>query len=311
MIITVTPQTTLDLTLQIPALDFSRPVRATDAVFSMGGKPTNASFIVGKLGLTSLALGFAAGETGRKVEALLRESGAIPEFIEVEGDTRVCVNVVVGGMDGQLILTTSMMEVAPEHVARLREGYRRALVTASVVVMGGTLPRGMTTDFYPDLIRQARERNIPVIFDAAEPNLSAGLSEHPGYIKPNRDELSGLVGYPLETLQDIYEAGREVLARYGTVPVISLGGDGGMVVLPEGAYYVPPLAVPVISTTGAGDGVLSGLTAAVHRGQPITEGIRLGFGLAAAICMSARTADFASADLERLLPQIELRPFPA
>jgi fructose-1-phosphate kinase PfkB-like protein len=53
----------------------------------------------------------------------------------------------------------------------------------------------------------------PVIFDA-EPNLSAGLSAHPTYIKPNKDELEGLVGHSLKPLS-IHHAGRQIYEQYG------------------------------------------------------------------------------------------------
>lgn len=310
MIVTVTANTTLDLTLFIPTFELGKTIRATDALFSMGGKPTDASLILGTNGIPSLALGFAAGTTGQKVEGILQARGVTTDFVQVNGETRTCVNIVVADMQQQMTITTNMMEVAPEHLALLREKYQTALAKATVVVLGGTLPRGIQPDFYPEFIRLARERNIPVIFDAAEPNLSAGLQAQPTIIKPNRDELSGFVGRPVETLAETYAAGKEILAKYGTIPVISLGEDGGMVVLPDKAYVIPPLPIEVTSATGAGDGILAGLAAGFYRGQPIEDGIRQGFANAAAICLMPGTAECRPEDVERLLPQVQLIPYP-
>jgi 1-phosphofructokinase family hexose kinase len=311
MIVTVTANTTLDLTLFMPHWEWNKTIRAADYIYSMGGKPTDASWILGELGIPSLALGFAAGANGQKVEALLRSKGVTPEFIQVDGETRVCVNVVVqDDSTGQTTITTNMMEVRPEHLAQLRQRYVEVLDQATVIVLGGTLPRGMSPEFYTDFIALARQRNLPVIFDAAEPNLSAGLKSQPAIIKPNQDELSGCVGKRVETLWDAYEAGQALLEQYGTIPVISLGKQGGLAVLPDRAYHIPPLPIQVVSATGAGDAVLAGLAASIDRREPLEEGLRLGFAAAAAVCLMPGTADCRREDVERLCAQVELIPYP-
>ena len=86
-------------------------------------------------------------------------------------------------------------------------------------VLGGTLPAGMKPEFYTDLIALARVRNIPVIFDAGEPNLSAGLKSKPSYIKPNRDELGGLVGR-LAGLYGPGDAAGFVMSTLGAVALL-------------------------------------------------------------------------------------------
>jgi 6-phosphofructokinase 2 len=55
--------------------------------------------------------------------------------------------------------------------------------------------------------------------------------------------------------------------------------------------------------------VLAGLAAAVNRGQPIEEGLRLGFAAAAAVCLTEGTAQCDRAEIERFIPQIDLQPF--
>ncbi|NDJ61248.1 MAG: 1-phosphofructokinase family hexose kinase [Chloroflexi bacterium] len=311
MIVSVTANTTIDQTLFIPKFERNRTMRARATVQSMGGKPTDASWILGELGIPSLALGFAAGAMGEKVKALLHARGVTTDFIAVGGDTRLNVVIISEEDDWASTITTSTLEVTPEHVAALRARYLTALNEATVVVLGGTLPRAMPPAFYTEFIGLARDRDIPVIFDAAEPNLSAGLAAAPTYIKPNHDELAALVGQPELSLEGAYAAGLALLDQYGTAPIITLGGEGALAVLPEGiAYRIPPLPIAVVSASGAGDGVLAGLAASILRGQPIEEGLKLGFAAAAAVCLQAGTADCRRADVERLLPQVALIPYP-
>jgi len=309
-IVTLTPNTTLDHTVIIPSFVHLKTIRSTGSYFSMGGKPTDASFILGTIGIPSLALGCAAGAIGRKVEDLLHERGVTTDFIEVNGETRINTIVVCEDVVGQTTLTVNTLDVAPEHIEALKQRYAEALEDASVVVTGGTLPRGVTPEFYAECIQMARARNVPTVFDAAEPNLSVGLAAQPTYIKPNEDELGQLTGQKIESFEDAYAAGKIILERYGTMPIITMGPRGALAVLPDRAYHIPPLPVEVVSAGGAGDAVLAGITASLHRGQPIEEGLRLGFAAAAATCLLPGTADVRAEDVERLLPQVELIPYP-
>ncbi len=81
------------------------------------------------------------------------------------------------------------------------------------------------------------------------------------------------------------------MQRYGVYPVISLGSEGGLAVLPGRAYRIPPIDVPVVNATGAGDAMVAGLAASVYRGQPIEDGLRLGFAAATNVVTTPQTAE--------------------
>ena len=310
MILSLTPNSTLDLTVFVPRLVTNTTIRATQTVHSMGGKPTDASFILGRMGVGSLALGLAAGAVGQKVKVMLNEQGVETDFIEVDGETRINTVIVDESTGEHTTITSASMQVTPAHVAALLARYQAALAKASVVITGGSLPPGMQPEFYARAIQLAREHNVPVIFDAAPPNLQAGLSAHPDFIKPNEHELSALVGRKLDSLEALHAAGADILARTGTQVVITMGKDGALAVLQGRSYFIPPLDVEVSSPAGAGDAVLAGLAQALNEGQAIEDGLRLGIAAAAAVCLQPGTAAYEVADMQRFLPQIQLIPYP-
>lgn len=310
MIVSLTPNTTLDLTVFVPKLLTNTTIRATSTYHSMGGKPTDAAWILGRMGVGSLALGLAAGAVGEKVKGMLEELGVTADFIEVGGETRVNTVIMDESTGEHTTITTASMIVEPQHVKALLERYQVALPAASVVITGGSLPPGMSPAFYADAIELAREANVPVIFDAAEQNLSAGLAARPTFIKPNEHELSVLVGRKLETDAELYQAGRAILERYGALVVITRGKDGALAILKERSYLVPPIVVKVSSPAGAGDAVLAGLAHAVHHDAPLEEGLRLGIAAATAVCLHPGTAAYDVADMQRFLPQVKLEPYP-
>ena len=124
---------------------------------------------------------------------------------------------------------------------------------------------------------RARARNIPVALDASGKCLSAGLQGRPTIIEPNRAELEELTGRSLKSLRDIYSAGKEIQEKYSCSLVITLGGEGTLAILPERAYRIPVLPVKVVSTAGAGDGVLAGSGGGVIRWMAVGRRLAIGF----------------------------------
>lgn len=310
MIVSLTPNTTIDLTVFVERLQTNTTIRASRTVYSLGGKPTDAAWILGRMGVASLALGLAAGAIGEKVKALLEDFGVQTGFVAAEGETRINTVIIDESNGEHTTITSASMLVRPAHLDLLRERYLNALERATVLITGGSLPPGMRPDFYFEAIELARERGVPVIFDASEPNLSAGLRARPDFIKPNEHELSALVGRKLKTDAELYDAGREILERCGAQVVITMGKDGALAVLRERSYRIPPIPVEVSSPAGAGDAVLAGLAHAIHHKQPLEEGLRLGVAAATAVCLQPGTAAYDIADMQRFLPQVELLPYP-
>jgi 1-phosphofructokinase len=309
MIVTVTANTCIDYTMFVDDWMQGKTLRANRVVQGIAGKPTDASYVLGEMGIQSLALGFKAGTTGEAVEQFLVRKGVATDFITVGGQSRL--NVVIHCEKGgwETTVTTSTLSVSDEDIIALQDRFLGVLPEASCVVLGGTLPQGVSPEFYTTLIRHARRRDVPVIFDASEPYLSAGLEGGPTYIKPNRDELSQCLDRPITSCSEAYWAGRELTERYGVSAVITLGAEGALALLSERSYFIPGLDVPVASTAGAGDAVLAGLAAAIDSASPLEDGLRLGFAAAAAVVMMPGTAECRMEDIQRLLPRIELQDY--
>ena len=310
MIVSLTPNTTLDVTVFVPRLITNSTIRASRTLHSMGGKPTDAAFILGRMGVESLALGLAAGAVGDKVSRMLEDLGVKTDFVAADGETRINSVIIDESSGEHTTITTASMQVQPAQIHELLSRYAVALERATVVVTGGSLPPGMSPDFYAEAIQMAHDAGTPVIFDASQPSLGVGLEAKPAFIKPNNHELSALYGRDLATVDDLYAAGQDILARYGTGSVITMGEAGGLAVLREGSYRIPALDIAVSSPAGAGDAVLAGLAHALHFGATIEDGLRLGFALAAAVCLHPATAAYAVADMERFLDEVELIPYP-
>jgi len=273
----------------------------------MGGKATDVSWILGKLGIPTRALGFAAGPNGVRMEEMLRGRGVEPDFVQVDGETRLNSIIVVPG-PGQSTITSSSLSVSKEHLSDFAARYQRALEDASCVVMGGSLPRGVPIEFYADAIAQAHASKVPVIFDSSGPALVAGVKSHPDLIKPNLPELGDLLGFVPTSQPEVRQAARKLHEEFGANVIVTLGAEGAIAVFEEVSYFIHPISIPVVSSAGAGDGVLAGMALAYLRQEPLESGLQHGFALAGASLGTLATADFPVEDYQALLPRICIEP---
>ena len=311
MILSVTPNTAIDWTIIVPHFAWNETLRASQSVWGMASKPANASYVLAALGIPTTATGFSAGPTGKKMEELMKTKGVKFDFVQVEGDTRLDVHIIDQETHGQSTLVVDTLIVKPEHVEQLYKKYEAALVDAKAVIVGGSMPGTLSKNILPDLVRMARERDIPVALDTHGKYLLPALEAHPNVIKPNRVELSTLAGKTVITVEDAYWAAHQVLDKYGAEVIVTLGGtNDALAVLKEHSYLIPvPEVEHVVSTAGAGDAVLAGLGYALAERKPLEEGLRLGFAAAGAVIMTAATADCRKEDVEKLLPTIQLIPY--
>jgi 1-phosphofructokinase family hexose kinase len=309
MILTVTPNTGLDRTIVVPEFALNKTIRATREVLAMAGKGCDASWVLGKFGVPSLATGFAAGHTGEVMEAMLHTQGVQTDFVWTDGETRINIIVVHEPDRGMATFTIPSLEVSAQHIAELEAKFQSLLAGAGCVIFGGTLPPGVPYELYTRLVRAARAHGVPTVLDTSGPALVAGLEGCPTVIKPNQFELADVTGSVPGDLRAAYQAAQQVRQRFGCQVLVTMGAEGALAVFDEGDFFVPPLKLEVVSSAGAGDGVLAGMGWALDAGLPLVEGLKLGIGFASAIVLNLKTADYDPQDLERLRPQVKVLPY--
>ena len=89
MIITLTPNPSVDRTLHVPQLRFNEVLRAHDVRVDWGGKGFNVSRALRILNEETLALAWVGGGTGRMVQHGLNQLGIKTDFVWVEEETRI------------------------------------------------------------------------------------------------------------------------------------------------------------------------------------------------------------------------------
>lgn len=279
MILTVTPNPSLDRTYEVPSLGRGEVLRATGDRVDPGGKGVNVSRAVAAAGVRTTAVLPLGGAPGTLLAELLVAQGVDVTAVSIAGETRS--NIAVVEPDGTLTkINTPGPELSPEESALLLETVRTGSGGAAWIACCGSLPRGLDTGWYADLVTRAHEAGARVALDTSGPALRAALSARPDVVKPNAQELAEAVGRPLSTLGDVAKAAEELRSLGAGAVLASLGADGQLLACAEGTYYGTAPAAAVRSNVGAGDASLAGFLIAGGSG-PAALASALAHGAAA------------------------------
>ena len=272
MIITLTPNPSIDRAMVIDALRRGEVHRATSSRIDPGGKGVNVSRALSAQGSPTVAVLPAGGPEGHLMEELLDAAGVARRSVPVAGSLRM--NISVLEPDGT---TTKLNEQGPQlssaEVDALLDATLDAADGSTWVVGCGSLPPGAPSDLYAALVTRVRERGLRAAVDSSGGPMTAAAAARPHLVKPNHEELAELVGHPLPTLGDVQAAARDLVADGIEVVAVSLGGDGALLVTADETVHARATITTPLSTVGAGDCMLAGLLHGLSAGLPAADAL--------------------------------------
>ena len=261
MIVTLTPNPSVDRTLHLDTLVRGHVNRASSVTSEPSGKGVNVSLALLTAGTPTTAVLPVGGPAGAELTDLLQATGLPTRPVPIAGAVRSNVSLVEA--DGS---TTKINEAGPtlsdSEVAALLAAAEGASTPGDWLAICGSLPSGFGPDHLRASVVQARRSGRRVAVDTSEAallELLAGRSDElPDLVKPNAHELAMATGRPLATVGDAVAAAQVLRDRGVTTVLVSLGGDGALLVDPAGIWHGTAPVARVVNTVGAGDSFLAG-----------------------------------------------------
>jgi 1-phosphofructokinase family hexose kinase len=252
-----------------------------------GGKGVNVARWLKHLGLQPRLLLPLGGRNGEEMAAGLQAERLSTVVFPIRGQTRANI-IVTGPPEGQLRFNPLGPELSQAEWRQLQALVRRELQSASLLVLSGSLPRGLESNAYSDLIRMAARDNVRCVLDCDGNALSEAVPAKPFLAKPNHHELAAWFGRPLNNPQHIENAAFKLSAKTRGWVLVSTGADGGHLVQASSntCIRVRPPGVVVHNTVGAGDAQVAAIVQQIAAKEPPEKWIRAGVatGTAAATC---------------------------
>jgi 1-phosphofructokinase family hexose kinase len=332
MILTITPNPTLDRAIFVRGFQLGSIVRAEREVLTPSGKGVDVSLVLHALGHPTLAAGLQAGIHGGIARELLDARGVLHQFVEAEGETRHALVLIDLARGAQSTISAATLRADQRHLAALLGIMRERLPAAHYAVLAGSLPPGWPADAYRPLIRACRAAGVACLLDTSGAALSAALlgdadpnsGTMPDIVKVNLIEFLSLCeagpgpGAPAgpgqqlrdarlqaESIGPVAQAAAQLRARLGLEAlIVTLGGRGAVVVSREQTWHATPPPVSVLNDAGAGDALAAGVVWTRAHGGGWAEALRLGTACAAAVVTTPGTAECDAQLVDRLYGQV-------
>ncbi|WP_431238007.1 1-phosphofructokinase [Mycolicibacterium aichiense] len=313
MIVTVTPNPSIDRTVTLPTTLVRGAVHRVQSVTTEpGGKGVNVARALTLAGLDTLAV-LPAARHDPLVTALL--SCAVP-FYAVPIDGAVRTNLAITESDGTTTKINEPGAVIDEiTLAALTQAILDHAARARWVVLSGSLPPGVPDDWYADVVAQLQPYDCKVAVDTSDAPLAALAAAlgtaAPDVIKPNSEELASLTGADARTLEDalaqgdpdpVVAAATQLIDRGARTVLATLGAAGALLVNETGSWLATPPPITPRSTVGAGDSSLAGYVRADVGGAEAPGRLQMAvaYGSAAAALPGSALPSPAQIDLDEV-----------
>lgn len=306
MITVVGINTAIDHLMRVDTLHLGEVNRTVHEQVLPGGKGLHVAQTIAALGESVQLIGLIDAAHRNLTARRMSERGVLFHGVEIDAPLRHCI--ALQDADGRI---TEVLGQGPQLGERdrtaLLRAFRLALAESELVILSGSLPRGLPVDTYAELAQQVHAAGKRCLIDASGEVLRQAVAAQPFLLKPNRDEAEALFGRSVGDLDAAVTALRELAARGVAMPVLSLGAQGALGMDDSGVWHAAVELEQVRNTVGSGDCFLAGMAVAIRRREPLREALRLAVACGAANAMDVETGYVRPDQVEALLGRVRVR----
>lgn len=268
-----------------------------------GGKGVNISRALVSNSTENLALLVLGQENADGFLRNLDTDGVRYDAITVPGRIRENITIHTGSTETRISFPG--FRVTSDVLPQVEEKLLALADSDTVITMTGRVAEGMAVADVMEMLRRAAEKGAKIVVDSRSFSLEDLKTLKPWLIKPNQEEISAYLGREVSSLEqtvaeasDLHEAGISNV-------MISMGGDGALLVCDEGVFIAIPPKVEVKSTIGAGDSSIAGFVACPY--DDAAKRLQWAVAYGSAACMAEGTLPPKPENVQSILENIQLK----
>ena len=297
--------TAIDRFIQLEALHPGKVHRVQVEHVYPGGKGVHVAQTIAALGEHVQLIGVVDAAHRDLINHRMHERGVVFHGIDVAGELRHCLAL----RDARGAITEILgqgPELSRSECDALLEHFRRSIDESELVILCGSLPRGLPATVYADLVEYARQRGKRCLVDASGDAMRHAVDAKPFMVKPNRDEISEWIGQSVFDLHAAERAATALRERGVAVPVVTMGELGALAADESGVWHAQCASAYVRNSVGSGDCFLAGFAVAIKRNMSLDEALQLAVASGVANAQTEETGFAERSSVESLLPSVKV-----
>jgi ribokinase len=271
-IVTVVGSFAVGMTLRTSRMPvFGETLIGSDFDMGPGGKGSNQAVATARMGAESYFAGIIGNDKlGEIATDLYAREGVNTQYLKKTDEMATGVGFIILDPQGRngIILDMSANHLMNEaYVDGVEEQIARSDIVMSVLEI--PVPAAAHA------MRLGRKHGVRTLLNPAPAAaLSDEVFRNVDFITPNETELRVLQGLPPDDPTPTEELARRLQGRGAGTIIVTMGGEGSLVLSKGRSFHVPSVAVDVVDTTGAGDAFNSGLAIALAEGQDLVTAVK-------------------------------------
>ena len=307
MILTVCLNPCTDVTIEVDSLNIGKINHVKNKTLSFTGAALNVAIGVARLKGKSHATGFMYNENGSLFEQALDREGVPSVFVWNKGRVRENYKFI----DNKSMLTE--VNDVGENISENKQSELIDLVanlskTSDVMVISGSLPQGVESDYYRKLFSVAAPNTLKIA-DTEGAKLLAALQTDLDLVKPNQDELESTLKMQFTSRDDLLKGCYSLLDKGAKRVLLSLGKRGAIITDGTKNYYCKSINVAINSTVGAGDGMVAAAAMMLEQGVSTEEMLRAGVAAGTATVTTFGKISFTKEKYDEIYANLTIEEF--
>ena len=273
---TLTLNPSIDVASEAERVEPEKKIRTCCERIDPGGGGINVARVLHRFDVDVEAVFVSGGATGRALDEMLGRAGLPRQRVEVTEDTRTSLTVHERSTGAEYRFVPegpTLRKIDIDAVEKVL-----ASTQCDFLVASGSLPPGVSPEFYAHLSVLAQQIGARFILDTSGEELFAALKQGGIFlVKASKEEID-------------LDAARDIVAKGQAAQVaLTLGADGALLLTDGSTLFLPALKTEPVSTVGSGDSFLAGMTFGFARGLGAPASFRMAVAFAAAATLSPGT----------------------
>ncbi len=288
MILTVCPNPAIDRVYFVDDFKMNEVRRPDRVSISAGGKGINVARVADRLGAKVCVTGFLGGYSGKYILNELSKLNIDNCFLFTDKETRTCINITDKyGDSGEILESGDLLSGSDEEnfIAK----YKELAFVADIITISGSMPKGLSDEFYSKMIDFANINHKKIIVDTSGAVLKKALESRPYMIKPNRQELKEIFGYSTDCFDNIKKALRDLYNAGVKVPLCTLGSQGAILLFEDKYYHFITPKIKVVNSVGSGDSAVAAIAVALSEHMSVIDSVKYGMAAGLTNALYAQT----------------------